>query len=69
MTEAAAWAILFLPLASFAIIAFVIRPFFNRYAALSGYVTILAIGAAFVLSVQALMAVWDGHGEIGWNCC
>ncbi len=67
MTEAAAWAILFLPLASFAIIAFVIRPFFNRFQALSGYVTIAAIGAAFVLSVQALIAVWDGHGEIGWD--
>ncbi len=67
MTEAAAWAIFFLPLASFVLIAFVIRPFLNRYAALSGYVTILAIGAAFVLSVMALAAVYDGHGEIGWE--
>ena len=67
MTESAAWAIFFLPLASFALIAFVIRPFLNRYDALSGYVTIGAIGAAFVLSVMALAAVYDGHGEIGWE--
>ena len=67
MTEAAAWAIFFLPLASFVLIAFVIRPFLNRYDALSGYVTILSIGAAFVLSVMALAAVYDGHGEIGWE--
>ena len=67
MTEGAAWAILFLPLASFALIAFGIRPFFNRYDALSGYVTILAIGAAFALSVMALAAVWDAHGAIGWE--
>ena len=67
MSEAAAWAIFFLPLASFVIIAFVIRPFFNRFEALSGYLTIAAIGAAFVLSVQALAAVWNEHGEVGWE--
>ena len=67
MSEAAAWAILFLPLASFVLIVAVIRPFFNRFEAFSGYITIAAIGAAFVLSIIALAAVWDGHGEIGWE--
>ena len=66
MTEGAAWAILFLPLASFLVIALVIRPFLNGYARLSGYVTILAIGAAFVLSLVALAEVASGEGEIGW---
>ncbi|MDE2942066.1 MAG: NADH-quinone oxidoreductase subunit L, partial [Chloroflexota bacterium] len=66
MTEGAAWAILFLPLASFLVIALVIRPFLNRYDSLSGYVTILAIGAAFVLSLMALAEVASGKGEIGW---
>ncbi len=66
MTEAAAWAILFLPLASFLFIALVIRPFLNHHAGLSGYVTILAIGAAFVLSLVALAEVASGKGEIGW---
>ena len=66
MTEAAAWAILFLPLASFLFIALVIRPFLNRYDSLSGYVTILAIGVAFVLSLVALAEVASNEGEIGW---
>ena len=67
MSEGAAWAIFFLPLASFVLIAFVIRPFFNRYEAFSGYLTIAAIGTAFFLSIWALAAVWNGHGEIGWD--
>ncbi len=66
MTEAAAWAILFLPLASFLVIALVVRPFLNRYDSLSGYVTILAIGGAFVLSLVALAEVASGDGRIGW---
>ena len=66
MTEAAAWAILFLPLASFLFIALVIRPFLNQHAGLSGYVTILAIGVAFVLSLVALAEVASNEGEIGW---
>ena len=67
MTEGAAWAILFLPLASFLVIALVIRPFLNRNESLSGYLTILAIGTAFVLSLVALAEVVRGEGEIGWE--
>ena len=67
MSEGAAWAIFFLPLASFLIISLLVRPFLNQYDRVSGYLTIFAIGAAFVLSVWALLAVQGGGGEIGWG--
>ena len=68
INEGAAWAILFLPIASFVAIAFVIRPFFNHYERFSGYLTILAIGAAFALSIWALASVVDNGGkEIAWG--
>ncbi len=60
--EAAVWAIFLLPLASFAVIALVVRPFFNRYAQVAGYLTILAIGVGLVLSFWALMSTVR-HGE------
>ncbi|MDO8751276.1 MAG: NADH-quinone oxidoreductase subunit L [Dehalococcoidia bacterium] len=67
MTEPQAWAILFLPLASFVIIALLIRPFLNqRYSRLSGYVTIAAVGAAFVLSLSALKSTLGSDAPIGW---
>ena len=66
INEGAAWAIFFLPLGSFVLISFFIRPFYNRYDKSSGYITILAIGASFVLSIWALRSVWDNKGEIGW---
>ncbi|MCY4624998.1 MAG: NADH-quinone oxidoreductase subunit L [Chloroflexi bacterium] len=66
MTESAAWAILFLPLAAFLLNGLVIRPFLNRWAELAGYVTIAAIGGSFLLSLWALQQVVAGHGEIGW---
>ena len=66
ITEQTVWAILFLPLGSFLLSALVIRPFFNQYARFSGYVTVLAIGAALALSLLALESTL-GHGEpIGW---
>ena len=52
--ERHAWLIFLLPLASFALIAFVIRPFFNRYNSMAGYLTILAVGAAALISLFAL---------------
>jgi NADH-quinone oxidoreductase subunit L len=57
--EAAVWAILFLPMGSLVTIAFFTRPFPK----LSGYVTIAAIGTAFLLSLWALDSVieTDGH--------
>jgi NADH-quinone oxidoreductase subunit L len=57
--EAAAWAIFLLPVASLVTIAFGTRP----YPKLSGYVTIAAIGAAFVLSLWALDSVIANDGR------
>ena len=67
MPELAAWSIFFLPLASFAIIALVIRPFFNRHAKLAGYVTIAAILGSLALSLWALQATTGHEGAIGWE--
>jgi NADH-quinone oxidoreductase subunit L len=64
--ESAVWLIFFLPLASFIIVALVIRPFFNRYAEAAGYLTILAVGASFVLSLYALGSVINQGGRIDY---
>ena len=66
MWESAAWAIFFLPLASFVLIGMVIRPFFNNRNALAGYLTIGAIGGAFALSLWALKSTTGLHNEIGY---
>ena len=60
VTEASVWAIFLLPLASFLIIALVIRPFFNRYAGVSGILLIIALAGSLLLSLQALAAVIRG---------
>ena len=66
ISEIAVWLIFLLPLASFLIIAFLIRPFFNRYADLAGYLTILAVGAALALAAWALQSVVDeGTADFG----
>ena len=66
ISEIAVWLIFLLPLASFLIIAFLIRPFFNRYAELAGYLTILAVGAALALAAWALQSVVDeGTADFG----
>ena len=57
--EIAVWLIFLLPLGSFVAIAFVIRPFLNRYAELAGYLTILAVGVALALSAWALQSMID----------
>ena len=67
MPEFAAWSIFFLPLASFVITALVIRPFFNRYSKIAGYITILAIGGSLGLSFWALGATTGQEGDIGWE--
>ena len=54
MPEAAAWLILFLPLASFLLISIIIRPMRGPASQSAGYITILAIGASFLLSLWAL---------------
>ena len=66
MTEGVAWAIFFLPLGSFVVIAFVVRPFLNRYSQWAGYLTIAAVGGSFVLSLWALADTIDHDGALGW---
>jgi len=61
VSEGAVWAIVLLPLASFAIIGLVIRPFLNRYAWLSGILLIVALAVALGLSVMTLRSVILGH--------
>ncbi len=64
MSEIAAWGIFLAPLASFVLIALVIRPFFNRYHQVGGYITILSIAVSLVLSVGALQAVIASDGKL-----
>ena len=66
MTEAAAWAIFFLPLAAFLLNGLIVRPFLGPQSPLAGHVTIAAVGGAFLLSLWALQQTVAGHGEIGW---
>ena len=66
ISEAAAWAIFFLPIASFLVIGLVVRPFFNRYARVSAYLAILAIGGSLALSCWALQSVLGHEEAIGW---
>ena len=72
--EAAVWLIFFLPLASFVLIALVIRPFFKQHSIAAGHLTVLVIGASLVLSLWALGSVVSAdesrlgeHGEVAWN--
>ena len=59
------WLIFLLPLFSFIIIAFFIRPFVKPESKVAGYITITAIGGSMVLSFWALMAVMGAeHHEI-----
>ncbi|RLC93575.1 MAG: NADH-quinone oxidoreductase subunit L [Chloroflexi bacterium] len=57
MPEAAVWLIFLLPLFSFVIISFIIRPFFNDRPRLAGYVTIASIAVSFVFALWALNSV------------
>ncbi len=66
ITELQAWAIFFLPLASFVVIALLIRPFLGSRARVAGYLTILAIGAAFLLALLTLKSTLGHEEAIGW---
>ena len=61
ISEAAIWAIFFLPLGSFVVIGLVIRPFLNRYSLLSSLTLIASLGVALGLSVWVLRSVILGH--------
>ncbi len=52
-----AWFILLLPVLSFAIISFIIRPLVKPESRVAGYITITAIGGSLILSIWALVAV------------
>lgn len=62
MPEAAAWLILFLPLASFALISLVVRPLRGAQAQEAAYITIGAVAIAFLLSIWALTDTIGAHG-------
>ncbi|MFC2004958.1 NADH-quinone oxidoreductase subunit L [Chloroflexota bacterium] len=51
------WLIFLLPVFSFIIISFFIRPFVNKESRVAGYITIAAIGGSLVLSLFTLSAV------------
>ncbi|MCX8126968.1 MAG: NADH-quinone oxidoreductase subunit L, partial [Dehalococcoidia bacterium] len=55
--QLAPWAIWLLPVLSFLTISFITRPFFNHRPKISGYITIVAIGLACVLSFWVFFAV------------
>ena len=62
--ETVVWFIFLLPLASFVVIALVIRPFLNHRAELAGQITIAAVGASLLLSLWALGSVVNSEGGI-----
>ena len=68
ISEQQAWAVLFLPLASFLLIVLVIRPFLNdRYSRFSGYATVGAVGIAFAISLWALRSTVGTGDAIDWG--
>jgi len=62
LTESLVWAIFLLPVASFLLIGFVIRPLGPAFAKSAGYVTIAALGVGFILSVWLLRS--SAHGAV-----
>ena len=57
LNEQMIWSIFFLPLASFIIIALIVRPFINKYSFISGPIAIISIGLSFLLSILAFIDV------------
>src|ERR1700682_4112199 len=57
--EGVVWAILLLPIASLLIVSLVTKP----YPKLSGYVTIAAIGTAFLFALWTLASVIESDGH------
>ncbi len=66
ISEIAVWLIFVFPIVSFLVIGLVVRPFFKNHYRITGYITVLSITAAFVLSLWALTSVLSaGAVEIG----
>ncbi len=60
-----AWLIFLLPVFSFAIISFFVRPFIKAGSKVAGYIAITAIGGSLILSIWALAAVMAApHHEL-----
>ena len=57
------WLIFLLPVFSFLIISFFIRPFVKKESRIAGYITIVAIGGSLVLSLWTLMQVMAAPGH------
>ena len=51
------WLILLLPVFSFIVISFLIRPLVKPESRVAGYITIAALGSSLALSIWALIAV------------
>ena len=60
VTESLAWAIFLLPLLSFLLISLVIRPFLNRFAAVSGHLLIASLSVSLALSLLVLFRSSQG---------
>ncbi len=67
INEAGAWLIIGFPLISFLIAGGVIRPFFNQYSIVAGYLTILSVAASLVLSVFAFISVGKEGGNVPFD--
>ena len=63
MSPTLVWLIMLLPLFSFGIISFILRPFFNNKPKLSGYIIITALLVSLGLSLYALSTVMAAHGH------
>ncbi|TET87057.1 MAG: NADH-quinone oxidoreductase subunit L, partial [Dehalococcoidia bacterium] len=61
--EVAVWLIFLLPILSFVVISFIIRPFFNNKALYAGYLTIGCIAASLALALWTLISV-NSNGEL-----
>jgi len=59
----AVWAIFLLPVFSFIIISFILRPWFNNRPKVSGYVTFATIGISLLLSIWVVINVFQ-RGEL-----
>jgi len=64
--EVGVWLIFLLPILSFVVISFVIRPFFNNKALYAGYLTIGSIAASLALALWTLLSV-HSNGELSFD--
>ena len=67
VSELAVWGIIGLPLASFVLIAALLRPLQGPLTRLSGYLTVVAIGGSLALSVWALKSTLGHERAIGFQ--